>query len=63
MTFDLNLAILYDVYASSAKHSITGNLVVGSLNYCIDLSTVKPALKTTCIQGPPLYKDHLVVSQ
>ena len=24
---------------------------------------VKPALKTTCIQGPPLYKDHLVVSQ
>ena len=25
--------------------------------------TVKPALKTTCIQKPPLYKDHLVVSQ
>ena len=26
-------------------------------------TTVKPALVTTCIQRPPLFKDHLVVSQ
>ena len=26
-------------------------------------NTVKPALVTTCIQRPPLFKDHLVVSQ
>ena len=26
-------------------------------------STVKPAIVTTCIQRPPLFKDHLVVSQ
>ena len=25
--------------------------------------TVKPALVTTCIQRPPLFKDHFVVSQ
>ena len=25
--------------------------------------TVKPALVTTCIQRPPLFKDHLVMSQ
>ena len=24
--------------------------------------TVKPALVTTCIEGPPVYKDHIFVS-
>ena len=27
------------------------------------ICTVKPALVTTCIQRPPLFKDHLVMSQ
>jgi hypothetical protein len=43
--------------------------VVGlaSMTTCILLNvhsvTVKPALVTTCIQGPPLFIDHLVLSQ
>ena len=35
----------------------------GSSMYKTNIYTVKPALKTTCIQRPPLYKDHLVVSE
>ena len=27
------------------------------------IHAVKPALVTTCIQRPPLFKDHLVMSQ
>ena len=41
-------------------------LVVVAVNITIkskNVDTVKPALVTTCIQRPPLFKDHLVVSQ
>ena len=33
------------------------------MHLCIIMYTVEPALVTTCIQRPPVFKDHLVMSQ
>ena len=42
---------------------ITRSLSASETKHKHHLTTVRPALVTTCIQRPPLFKDHLVMSQ
>ena len=55
----------YTIFVSSSNKQDPYSLLLRKITVAQEHfhSTVKPALVTTCIQRPPVFRDHFVVSQ